>query len=105
MARSMQPALNVAEPGGRDHVRRNGSQIFRAVPNIVIDALRSTVDGEGSLWVEWDFKGTFIDGTSHHTASAACRFSGWSRIASRGSAFISSRYRLMASPRKPPCST
>jgi ketosteroid isomerase-like protein len=50
---------------GRDQVRRNWSQIFRAVPNIVIDAVRSTVDGEGSAWVEWDFNGTFIDGSPH----------------------------------------
>ena len=50
---------------GRDRVRRNWSQIFRAVPDIVIDPVRTTVDGEGSVWVEWDFKGTFIDGTPH----------------------------------------
>jgi ketosteroid isomerase-like protein len=50
---------------GRDQVRRNWSQIFRAVPNIVTDAVRCAVDGEGSVWVEWDFKGTFIDGRPH----------------------------------------
>jgi ketosteroid isomerase-like protein len=52
---------------GRDHVRRNWSQIFRAVPNIRTDALRCTVDAEGSLWVEWDFNGTFVDGAPHRT--------------------------------------
>jgi ketosteroid isomerase-like protein len=48
---------------GRDQMRRNWSQIFRAVPDIVTEAVRSTVDAEGSVWVEWDFKGTFIDGS------------------------------------------
>ena len=50
---------------GRDQVRRNWSQIFRAVPNIRIDALRCTVDAKGSVWVEWDFTGTFVDGSPH----------------------------------------
>lgn len=47
---------------GRDHVRRNWSKIFRAVPDIRIDAVRCTVDAERSVWVEWDFNGTFVDG-------------------------------------------
>ena len=47
---------------GRDHVRRNWSQIFRAVPNIRTDALRCAIDSEGLVWVEWDFNGTFVDG-------------------------------------------
>jgi ketosteroid isomerase-like protein len=47
---------------GRDQVRRNWSQIFRAVPDIRLDALRCTVDAEGSVWIEWDFNGTFVDG-------------------------------------------
>jgi ketosteroid isomerase-like protein len=50
---------------GRDQVRRNWSQIFRAVPNIQIAALRCTVDADGSVWVEWDFNGTFVDGSPH----------------------------------------
>ena len=50
---------------GRDQVRRNWSQIFRAVPNIRIDALRCTVDVDGSVWVEWDFSGAFADGSPH----------------------------------------
>ena len=47
---------------GRDHVRSNWSQIFRAVPNIRTDALRCAIDPEGLIWVEWDFNGTFVDG-------------------------------------------
>ncbi len=50
---------------GRDQVRRNWSHIFRAVPNIQIDPQRCTVDAEGSVWVEWDFTGTFVDGSPH----------------------------------------
>ncbi len=50
---------------GRDQVRRNWSHIFRAVPNIQIDPQRCTVDAEGSVWVEWDFAGTFVDGSPH----------------------------------------
>jgi ketosteroid isomerase-like protein len=47
---------------GRDHVRSNWSQIFRAVPDIRIDALRYAVDSEDLVWVEWDFNGTLLDG-------------------------------------------
>ena len=50
---------------GRDQVRRNWSQIFRAVPSIRIDALRWAVDAEDLVWVEWDFSGTFVDGSPH----------------------------------------
>ena len=49
----------------RDQVRRNWSQIFRAVPSIRIDALRWAVDAEHLVWVEWDFSGTFVDGSPH----------------------------------------
>src|SRR5262245_17821711 len=50
---------------GRDHVHRNWSQIFRAVPNIRLDVPRCAVDAEGLVWVEWDIDGTFIDGAPH----------------------------------------
>jgi ketosteroid isomerase-like protein len=50
---------------GRDHVRRNWSQIFRAVPNVRIDALRCTIDPEGLVWVEWDINGTLVEGAPH----------------------------------------
>ena len=50
---------------GRDHVRHNWSQIFRAVPDIRTDALRCTVDAAGLVWVESDFSGTFVEGAPH----------------------------------------
>ncbi len=50
---------------GRDQVRSNWSQIFRAIPNVQIVPVRSTVDPEGSVWVEWDFTGTRLDGAPH----------------------------------------
>jgi len=35
------------------------------VPSIRIDALRWAVDAEDLVWVEWDFSGTFVDGSPH----------------------------------------
>ena len=72
---------------GRDHVRRNWSQIFRAVPNIRTDALRCAIDPEGLVWVEWDFNGTFVDG-------APSRMRGVSIFGVEQDRFVSVRFYL-----------
>ena len=46
-------------------MRRNWAQIFRSVPDLRLDALRCTVDPDGSVWVEWAFDGTLLDGAPH----------------------------------------
>ncbi len=50
---------------GRDQVRRNWEQIFAFVPDIRVEVLRLTVDGE-TVWSEWEMMGTRLDGTAHH---------------------------------------
>jgi ketosteroid isomerase-like protein len=48
---------------GRDQVRRNWEQIFRAVPDISA-TVRWTADGD-EVWSEWEMRGTRADGTPH----------------------------------------
>lgn len=58
-----------AHPGrgfrGREQVRRNWSQIFRFVPDIRAEIVRSAIDGE-TAWTEWEMTGTRPDGSEHH---------------------------------------
>jgi len=50
---------------GRSQVRRNWEQIFAFVPDVTTQITRATVDG-GTVWSEWEMRGTRRDGTAHH---------------------------------------
>ena len=50
--------------GGREQVRENWSRIFAAIPDIATEVLRLVVDG-GTVWSEWEHRGTRSDGTPH----------------------------------------
>jgi limonene-1,2-epoxide hydrolase len=49
---------------GREQVRRNWQQIFAAIPDVNTEVLRLAVDG-GTVWSEWEHRGTRLDGTPH----------------------------------------
>jgi ketosteroid isomerase-like protein len=49
---------------GREQVRHNWRQIFRAVPDVRAKVLRSCVE-ENTVWSEWEHSGTRPDGSSH----------------------------------------
>ncbi|MEO6570292.1 MAG: nuclear transport factor 2 family protein [Ilumatobacteraceae bacterium] len=46
-------------------MRCNWSQIFRFVPDIRAEIVRSAIDGE-TAWTEWEMTGTRPDGSEHH---------------------------------------
>jgi hypothetical protein len=50
---------------GHASLRRNWTQIFASVPDIQAPLVRAVVDGE-SVWTEWDWKGTRVDGEMFH---------------------------------------
>ena len=50
---------------GRAQVRSNWEQIFEFVPDLRVDVLRCTVDGE-RVWTEWEMRGTRRDLSAHH---------------------------------------
>lgn len=58
---SEQPAHPDRVFTGSDQVRKNWSSIFRDVPDIHADRLRTTVDGE-MVWTEWHWTGTQAGG-------------------------------------------
>ncbi len=49
---------------GREQVRRNWEQIFRAVPDITAQ-IRWIADAQ-TVWSEWEMRGTRRDGSRHH---------------------------------------
>jgi ketosteroid isomerase-like protein len=49
---------------GKDQVRRNWTQIFAGVPDVVARLQRIAVDGE-VVWTEWEMAGTRRDGATH----------------------------------------
>lgn len=49
---------------GREQVRRNWDQIFRAVPDITTE-IQWIADAE-TVWSEWEMRGTRRDGSPHH---------------------------------------
>ncbi len=49
---------------GRDQVRRNWEQIFRAVPDITTTLLQ-TASVANRVWSEWEMRGTRLDGSDH----------------------------------------
>ena len=46
---------------GHEQLQKNWSQIFRAVPNIQSELLRSAADGN-TVWAEWEWTGTLVSG-------------------------------------------
>ncbi len=50
---------------GREQVRSNWEQIFRAVPDLHAEVHRRAGDGEAT-WTEWEMRGTRGDGSAHH---------------------------------------
>jgi ketosteroid isomerase-like protein len=46
---------------GHEQLRKNWSQIFRAVPNIHVELLRSAADG-ATVWAEWEWTGALASG-------------------------------------------
>ena len=49
---------------GTDQVRRNWKQIFAIVPDLRADLLSAVVDGD-TVWSEWSWHGTRLDGSAH----------------------------------------
>jgi len=49
---------------GKEQVRRNWTQILRAIPDVQARVLRAATD-EGSVWTEWEMSGTRPDGGNH----------------------------------------
>ena len=60
----MHPSRNFR---GRDQVRRNWEQIFAFVPDLRVEVVRRSTNGD-EAWTEWDMRGTRLDGTAHHMA-------------------------------------
>ena len=46
-------------------MRRNQEKIFTFVPDLTVELLRATVDGN-TVWTEWEHRGVRKDGSSHH---------------------------------------
>jgi ketosteroid isomerase-like protein len=63
--RSETPAHPARSFSGRDQVRRNQERIFTFVPDLTVELLRSTIDGD-TVWTEWEHRGTRHDGSQHH---------------------------------------
>jgi len=52
---------------GRDQVRRNWEQIFAFVPDVRGTLVAAAADG-GTVWSQWELRGTRRDGSAHHLA-------------------------------------
>ena len=63
--RSETPAHPTRAFTGPDQVRRNQEKIFTFVPDLTVELLRATVDGN-TVWTEWEHRGVRKDGSSHH---------------------------------------
>ncbi|MGI8524028.1 MAG: nuclear transport factor 2 family protein [Nocardioides sp.] len=49
---------------GTDQVRRNWTGIFAAVPDLRVEVLSSSAEGD-RVWSEWEMRGTRTDGGIH----------------------------------------
>jgi len=49
---------------GREQVRRNWTRILAAVPDLRVEVLQFTTDGN-TAWTEWEHRGTRLDGSAH----------------------------------------
>jgi ketosteroid isomerase-like protein len=63
--RSETPAHPARSFSGRDQVRKNQEKIFSFVPDLAVELLAMTVDGD-TVWTEWEHRGTRRDGSPHH---------------------------------------
>lgn len=54
---------------GIDQVRNNWTSIFEDMPDFQGDLLR-TADNGDTIWTEWDWHGTWRDGTPFHVVAA-----------------------------------
>jgi ketosteroid isomerase-like protein len=61
---SRQPAHPGRDFSGSRQVRTNWSMIMGGVPDLHARLLRSAEDGD-SVWSEWDWSGTRVDGAAH----------------------------------------
>jgi len=66
---------------GHNSMRKNWSQIFAAVPDIRATLVRAVVEGD-TVWTEWDWKGTRVDGASYHMRGVTIQTIPEDRIAS-----------------------
>jgi ketosteroid isomerase-like protein len=57
------PARRGESVQGREKVRENFAALFRDIPDLRADLLRSVADGD-TVWMEWRMHGTRRDGTS-----------------------------------------
>ena len=48
--------------GGHDQVATNWSRMFAAVPDLTVELVADTTDGD-TTWSEWDWRGHYDDGT------------------------------------------
>jgi SnoaL-like domain len=53
---------------GNAQVRRNWAQILGSVPDLTADLVRWAEGPRGTLWAEWDWRGTRADGVPLHLA-------------------------------------
>ena len=61
--RSEQPAHPNRGFSGADQVAANWSAMFAGVPDMQVDCLAETTDGDTS-WSEWSWRGTHTDGSA-----------------------------------------
>ena len=60
--RSEQPAHPNRGFGGRDQVAANWTKMFAGIPDMRVDVVAQTTDGD-LAWSEWDWQGTHTDGS------------------------------------------
>jgi ketosteroid isomerase-like protein len=49
---------------GREQARQNWTMIFESVPDLELDLRNASYEDE-RCWVEWEYRGTRVDGTPH----------------------------------------
>jgi hypothetical protein len=72
---------------GQAQVRQNWARILGSVPDLTADLVRWAEGPRGTLWAEWDWRGTRADGVPLHLAGVtvlgtenADEAFGWSRF-------------------------
>ena len=61
---SSQPAHPERQFRGGAQIRQNWTSLFAAVPDLTATLTRSATDG-ATVWAEWDWHGTRLDGKPH----------------------------------------
>ena len=59
---SSQPVHSGRTFGGRAQVAKNWTALFAAVPDLTVDLVSSSIDGNNH-WGEWDWHGQHVDGS------------------------------------------